>query len=314
MAHAAKDTQQIYVGYKENATLDPKNAVIGDVKIVDNSATNGTVYFQFVNGKKELTRTDIIKKGQVKYIAQRKGVELNDNLYTHTLKVEKAIGVGTKYVINVIVPDYYPTNIGAMKSITAVYIQKSGDTVKEIANGLCDSLLKTDANEVGVVFNAEVDTTDTDTIKISEVFFKEFFKLGLTPCTNFIKRLVVTCEPSYDNTNKYYVSDWCSIKHNVSSVSANNYLYKLQEMEWFNYSYRSNFMKHMDEWYDYMIPKPQMLITSVETLPAGVQDLDVLDIHYEEAGDGSILSQKNMIFIAPGDVLNTMRTAIEKCK
>ena len=53
------------------------------------------------------------------------------------------------------------------------------------------------------------------------------------------------------------------------------------------------------------------MVTSPTTLPTGVADFATLDIHYEELGDGSILSQKNLLVIAPKAVVNAIGNALK---
>lgn len=307
MAYAVKDTQQVYVGYDINTNL----SAIGDVAVKTNSFDK-SVYIQFVNAKSEVIRTDIIKNGQIKYMkpvqhldpTSSPGVDLSDKLYTHTFQVTDAIPGGV-YTLNIVVPDFYPTNTGAVKTISATYVAKASDTVNNIAAGLNASLQG--HNDVNIVFTSNV---SADTISISEVFVSSLFKLGVTPVANLIKKLTITTEPVWDSVNEEYVNDWGIITKNVSSVSSNNVLYKLQEMEWLLNSYKSNMMKHMNDFYNYMVPQPELLINSTSALPAGVNDLATLDIHYEEPGDGSILSQKNILIIAPKSVINTIGSAI----
>ena len=309
MAYTVKDTQQVFVGYK---TATPPS-VAGDVNVITDSEKG--ISIQFVNAKAETVRTDIIKNGQVKYIKAKVGYDpsatsdLSDNLYTHTVQIVGNTINGTAnsivdkgvYVLNVVVPDFFPTNVGAVKTITATYVANSSDTCATVATEL-DTALK-NHNDYGTVFTSSV---LNDTISITEVFYKDLFKLGITPVVNLIKRLKITTKPVYDQVNEEYFDKWATVTKNAKSTSANNALYKLQEMEWLLNGYKSDMMKHMNDFYNYIVPQPELMITSPTTLPAGVSDFATLDIHYEELGDGSILSQKNLLIIAPKTVVNTI--------
>lgn len=299
MAYAVKDTQQVYVGYKTATT--PTN--VGDVKVITDAEKG--ISIQFVNAKSEVIRTDIIKNGQVKYIKAKVGTDLNDKLYSYTAKVDTVVAGGV-HTMNIVVPDFYPTNAGAVKTITATYLAKSSDTADDVAAALNDSLQN--HNDYGMVFTSSV---SGDTITVTEVFYSSLFKLGVTPVANLIKKLKITEEPVYDKLNDEYVTEWLTIGTSATTTSANNYLYKLQEMEWFLNSYKSDMMKHMNDFYDYIVPKPELLITSTTSLPGGVADLATLDIHYEELGDGSTLSQKNILVIAPKAVVNAIGNALK---
>ena len=240
MAYTVKDTQQVFVGYKTATT--PSAA--GDVKVITDSEKG--ISIQFVNAKSEIVRTDIIKNGQVKYIKAKAGTDLNDNLYTHTVKIEGNTINGTAnsiadkgvYVLNVVVPDFFPTNVGAVKTITATYAANSSDTCATVAAALNTALQN--HNDYGTVFTSSV---SSDTISITEVFYKDLFKLGVTPVANLIKRLKITTKPVYDQLHEEYLSKWATITMNASSTSASNYLYKLQEIEWLLNGYKSDMMK-----------------------------------------------------------------------
>ena len=325
MAYSVRDTQQVYIGYEENSSLN----AVGNYKVISKDG----VYAQFVNAKKEVTRTDIIKPESVTYLKAKKGSDLNDTLYGYEVDLTGITVIpGASYSVNIVVPDTITSNTGAMWTYNGTHVAKTGDTAVTIAKGIINSLknhfygnedmeekyghiykvmdlaaLDMTTSATNEEWTELASFTDSGKIFIGEVFFKEIFSLGVTPVVNLLKRLKVTINPVWDEVAGVYITDWAKVTKSSNTLEVKNHILKLQEQEWFLNTYKSSSLPHKNDKYYFMSPFPKQLITEDPT-----KEWCTLDVHYEELGDGSILSQKNILFIGPKGMVNKLGDEISK--
>ena len=241
-----------------------------------------SLYFKHF-GQGGLTSSDKINVENIRYVKKTAGADLNDKLYSHTIKVD-TVEAGQIYEVKLRFLNYIGQGAQDFTYRLGTYRAKTGDNAAAIATGLATSLqlalgLKKNGNPATIEDYKEPIATVTvsgDTITVSEV--DQYWELGKFPVAQMPIEVSINGIVSGDDYINY---SWATITPKASNTSANNAVKKIADLEYFCMGNRADQYRGMG-W-----PR-----TAESKLMVDLgESYDLIDIHYFFQGTGVSVQQ-----------------------